>query len=78
MAKAPAVMVSSTFYNLRQIRTALARFIEDELGYRSLLSEYNSFPVDPDADTIENCWRRVEQDADILVLVIGGRYGSVY
>ena len=47
------------------------------MGYRPLLSEHPSFPIDPDATTIENCRRRVEQDADVLVLVIGGRYGSI-
>jgi hypothetical protein len=43
------------------------------LYYRPLLAEHPSFPIDPDAITIENCRRRVEQDADTLVLVIGGR-----
>jgi Domain of unknown function (DUF4062) len=74
---APAVMVSSTFYDLHQMRADLLDFLQDEMGYRPLLSEYPSFPIDPDADTIENCRRRVEEDADILVLVIGGRYGYV-
>ncbi len=68
---APVVMVSSTFYDLRQIRTDLAEFIEREVGYRPLLSEYPSFPIDPDADTIENCKQRVERDADILILLLG-------
>jgi hypothetical protein len=77
MSNVPAVMVSSTFYDLRQVRNDLGHFIEHELGYRALLSEYSSFPVDPDFDTVENCRRRVEKDADILVLVIGGRYGYV-
>ena len=76
-SSAPTVMVSSTFYDLSQVRADLAQFIEDELGYRPLLSEYASFPIDPDVDTIENCRRRVERDADILVLVVGGRYGYV-
>jgi hypothetical protein len=70
-------MVSSTFYDLRQIRADLARFITDELGYVPLLSELASFPVDPDLDTVANCRARVEKDADIFVLVIGGRYGSI-
>ncbi len=70
-------MVSSTFYDLRQIRADLARFITDELGYIPLLSELPSFPVDPDLDTLANCRARVERDADIFVLVIGGRYGSI-
>jgi uncharacterized protein DUF4062 len=58
-----------------QIRQAIADFIAS-VGYRALLSELPSFPVDPSASTVENCKRRVEQDADMLVLVIGGRYGS--
>jgi hypothetical protein len=57
---APAVMVSSTFYDLRQIRADLLDFLRDEVGYQPLLSEYVSFPIDPDVDTIENCRRRVE------------------
>ena len=77
MNTAPTIMVSSTFYDLRQIRKDLDVFISEDLGYIPLLSELPSFPVDPDVDTIENCRRRVEQNADIMVLVIGGRYGSV-
>jgi len=77
MKSAPAIMVSSTFYDLRQIRADLASFISNELGYVALLSELPSFPIDPDLNTIENCRKRVERDADIFVLVIGGRYGSI-
>ncbi len=77
MNTAPTIMVSSTFYDLRQVRTDLYSFIADNLGYIALLSELPSFPVDPDVDTIENCRRRVQENADIMVLVIGGRYGSI-
>jgi hypothetical protein len=73
----PTIMVSSTFYDLREIRQQLALFIEGQLGYRALISESHTFPVDPTADAIENCRRRVEQDADVLVLLIGSRYGSI-
>jgi len=74
---APCVMVSSTYYDLRQIRTDLEQFIKSDLGYQPLLSEYSSFPVDPDKKTVENCKARVKEQADIMVLVIGGRYGHV-
>lgn len=77
MNSAPAIMVSSTFYDLRQIRKDLHLFISNELGYIPLISELPSFPVDPDVDTIENCRQKVEREADILVLIIGGRYGSI-
>lgn len=59
MNTAPTIMVSSTFYDLRQIRKDLDVFISEDLGYIPLLSELPSFPVDPDVDTIENCRRRV-------------------
>lgn len=77
MSTAPSIMVSSTFYDLRQIRNDLFRFISDELGYIPIMSELSSFPIDPDLDTIDNCRRRVENNADILVLIIGGRYGCI-
>jgi len=77
MSSPPNVMVSSTFYDLRQIRADLAHFIADELGYIPLLSELPSFPIDPDLDTIDNCRARVEKDANLFVLIIGGRYGSI-
>ena len=73
----PGVMVSSTFYDLRQIRDDLRRFLDNELGYTALVSEHPSFPVDPDLTTVENCRERVQRDADIVILVIGSRYGSV-
>jgi hypothetical protein len=73
----PTAMVSSTFFDLRQVRADLVDFIASDAGFQPLLSELDSFPIDTDVDTIENCRRRVEQDADLLVLVIGGRYGSI-
>jgi len=72
----PAVFVSSTFYDLRQIRADLRDFLAS-LGLEPILSEFTSFPVDPDASTFENCLKTVEQKADIFILIIGGRYGSV-
>lgn len=77
MISAPTVMVSSTFYDLKQIRADLSEFLQNDVGYKPLLSELASFPIDPDSDTVENCRRRVERDADIFILVIGGRYGSI-
>lgn len=73
----PTLMVSSTFYDLKEVRQQLARFVRDDLGYEPLISENPAFPIDPDADAIENCRRRVEQNADVLVLVVGARYGFV-
>jgi hypothetical protein len=73
----PSVFLSSTFFDLRQVRADLSEFVEGQMGYRLLASEHASFPVDPSIDTIENCRRRIEDDADLFVLVVGSRYGSV-
>src|SRR5947207_2995759 len=77
MDRTPAVFLSSTYFDLRQVRADVASFVETSLGYRLLASEFPSFPVDAALDTIENCRKRVEHDADILVLIIGARYGQV-
>jgi len=72
----PKVFISSTFYDLKQIRSDLSHFIENDLGFQFLKSEHSSFPVNPDIDTIQNCKEQVK-NCDIMVLIIGGRYGSI-
>src|SRR5258708_17982034 len=71
-----SIFVSSTCYDLKQLRADLYSYVE-HAGFEPLLSEYLSFPVDPDETTIENCRKAVEDRADVFVLVIGGRFGSV-
>ncbi|MFZ0963601.1 MAG: DUF4062 domain-containing protein [Terriglobia bacterium] len=71
----PAVFVSSTCYDLKQVRADTKQFLEG-LGLDPVLSEYNSFPVDPDLGTVDNCLKAVESKADIFVLIVGARYGS--
>ena len=73
----PTVFVSSTCYDLKQIRQDLEHFLKDELGFEPMLSETSSFPVDPQLGTIDNCTRNVDEHADIFVLIIGCRYGMV-
>ena len=76
MAKAPSVFVSSTFYDLKQIRADLKDFITT-LGLTPVISEYDSFPIDPTLPAVENCLKAVDENADIFVLIIGGRYGTI-
>lgn len=76
MAKAPSIFVSSTFYDLKQIRADLKDFIIT-LGLTPVISEYDSFPIDPTIPAVENCLKAVDENADILVLIIGGRYGTI-
>src|SRR5262245_32105939 len=73
---APTVFVSSTCYDLRQLRQDLRQFFES-LGYEPLISENPAFPVNPQANTLDNCIQAVRDRADIFVLVIGERYGHI-
>ncbi|EPT6811487.1 DUF4062 domain-containing protein, partial [Vibrio cholerae] len=70
----PTVFVSSTCFDLGQVRSDIRDLIQT-FGLEPVLSEYDSFPVSPDTDTISNCLRNVRDKADIFVLIIGGRYG---
>ncbi len=69
------VFVSSTCYDLKQIRRDLQDFITTQ-GHQPVMSEFDSFPIDPSTDTIANCIRNVES-ADLFVLAIGSRYGYI-
>ena len=75
--KKPVVFVSSTCYDLANIRADLKSFIEDNYGFEAMLSEFNSFPIDPCIGTFENCLSNVDQCADIFILIVGTRYGYV-
>lgn len=75
--KVPTVFLSSTCYDLRQIRTDLKDFFEKDLGFDILVSEFNSFPVIPNANTIDSCTQAVKEYADVLILIVGGRYGYI-
>jgi len=73
MAK-PRVFISSTYYDLKHIRGSLDDFIET-LGYEPIRSEKGDIAFTPDRPLDESCYRDAE-NADMFVLIIGGRYGS--
>ena len=73
MAK-PRIFVSSTYYDLRHIRASLETFISS-LGYEPVLSEKGNIAYTHDGPLDESCYREAA-GADILVMIIGGRYGS--
>ncbi len=73
MAK-PRVFVSSTYYDLKHLRSSLDIFVEG-LGFEPILSEKGDIAYSPDLPLDESCYREVES-ADIFVLLVGGRYGS--
>ena len=77
LRKTPSVFVSSTCYDLKQIREDMKEFIENNYGFEAILSEFDSFPIDPCKGTFENFLDNVDQRADIFILIIGTRYGYV-
>ena len=72
----PNVFISSTMYDLRELRVQIGQFVES-LGWHAVMSEYDSFPIDPGQTTVENSRRNVRENADIFVMVVGARYGSI-
>jgi hypothetical protein len=73
MAK-PRIFISSTFYDLKHVRSSLETFVVS-LGYEPVLSEKGSIAYSPDVALDESCYREAKA-CDIFVLIVGGRYGS--
>jgi len=70
----PRIFVSSTYYDLKHIRSSLENFI-DSLGFDSILSEKGHIAYSPEIPLDESCYREVG-NSDIFLIIIGGRYGS--
>src|SRR5690554_2655533 len=73
MAK-PRIFISSTFYDLRHIRTDLDNFIES-LGYDTVRNEEGDIPYGKEEVLETYCYKEIKA-VDILVSIIGGRFGS--
>lgn len=73
MAK-PRIFISSTFYDLRQVRADLDFFIE-QMGYESVRNEEGNIPYGKEDALEEYCYKEIK-NIDILVCIIGGRFGS--
>jgi Domain of unknown function (DUF4062) len=70
----PQVFISSTYYDLKSVRDDLARFFK-ELGYDTIRHEIGSVPYARAEKLETSCYREVE-NCDILICIVGGRYGS--
>jgi phosphoserine phosphatase/DNA-binding XRE family transcriptional regulator len=70
----PTVFVSSTYVDLRHVREHVSKFIEG-MGFTPLLFEKGGIGFDWQKPIDQSCYDSV-QAANILVLIIGGRYGS--
>lgn len=73
MAK-PRIFISSTYYDLRYIREDLERFILT-LGYEPVRFEVGAVPYSGKSPLEESAYREVAF-CDIIVCVIGGKYGT--
>jgi Domain of unknown function (DUF4062) len=71
---APRIFVSSTFYDLRQIRADLELFIR-EMGYEPVLHERGAISYGSTEKLEEYAYKEVDL-ADILVSIVGGRFGT--
>ena len=74
MAK-PRVFVSSTYYDLKYVRERLNRFL---LSYNMepVLFEYDKVYYNPSGSPTSSCYKEIE-GCHLMILIIGGRYGSL-
>lgn len=68
------VFISSTCYDLGPIRDQLKKSLT-ALGHEPVLSDHGDVLFDPRTHTHTSCLDEV-QNADVLVLIIGGRFGG--
>ena len=73
MAK-PRIFISSTYYDLKHVRADLERFVRD-MGYEPVLNERGNIPYGHTEGLEEYCYREIE-GCDILISIVGGRFGS--
>ena len=57
--RTPTVFISSTCYDLKQTREDIRTLFEDNYNFEVMLSEFDSFTVDPCIGTFENCLNNV-------------------
>lgn len=72
----PKVFVSSTCFDLGEVREQLARFIRS-YGFDPILSEHGDVFYKPDCHTHDSCLHEVS-NCQLFILLIGGRFGGEY
>lgn len=72
----PRIFVSSTCYDLNEIRDTLYSFIES-LNYLPVFSDKNDVFYHPDLHTHDSCIKEIE-NCQLFILIIGGRFGGKY
>lgn len=72
----PKVFVSSTCFDLKEVRDSISRFIKN-FGFEPILSEHGDVFYHPDLHTHEACIHEVS-NCQLFILIIGGRFGGAY
>ena len=70
----PKIFVSSTYYDLMHVRTDIENFIKS-LGYEAVLHERNKVTYNQIETLEESCYREIE-NCEILVCIIGNKFGT--
>ena len=73
MAK-PRVFISSTYYDLKQTREDISNFLLT-LGYEPIRNEEGNIPYGSRDSLEAYCYKEIN-NIDILVSIMGGRFGS--
>lgn len=72
----PKVFISSTCFDLKEVRDSLSRFVKS-FGFDPVLSEHGDVFYHPDLHTHEACVHEVS-NCQMFILLIGGRFGGTY
>lgn len=73
---APKVFISSTCFDLSEIREQLQKFVRS-FGFDPVLSEFGDIFYHPDLHTHDACIYEVS-NCQLFILIIGGRFGGHY
>lgn len=72
----PRVFISSTCYDLAEVRDTLVDFVRS-FGFDPVLSERGDIFYHPDINTHDSCINEVS-NCELFILIIGGRFGGTY
>lgn len=72
----PRIFISSTCYDLQEIRFQLRKFVED-FGLEPVMSEFGDIFYNFDKHVQDSCKDEIEK-CHLFILVIGNNYGSLY
>ena len=72
----PRLFVSSTCYDLQEIRFQLRHFIQ-EFGYEPVMSEFDDIFYNYELHVQDSCLEEISK-CQLFILVVGNNYGSIY